>query len=149
MMQTGTFPKPLFSSELDTKKVEIAVVRITNAERTGAGRTTLRYSDRVSEIARSHSENMAQTGVYAHDINGLGPSDRARKAGYPCGLGENIHKVLAGLHGSDGMADKLVEEWMDSPGHRQNILDPDAESIGVGVFLQDGWVYATQNFAAC
>ena len=58
---------------------------------------------------------------------------------------------------SRAMAYGLVRGWMESPGHRANILDEDARRIGVGVAIVEspeyGWthetVFATQNFSAC
>lgn len=97
---------------------------------------------------------------------------------YTYGLGENIAKYprVRQWTGSTGflgigagyrpdifredpqaMAYALVEGWMDSPGHRANILDKDARRIGVGVGIQlkqkygyfDETVFATQNFSSC
>ena len=140
--------------KLDHNAIELAVVKLTNAERAKAGLDPLRHSERVSEIARAHSMDMAQTGIYAHNINGQDPSDRARRAGYPCGLAENIHKrPRLGFSNAEDMAGKLVEDWMDSPGHKRNILDSEYQRIGVGVFVaeshSDVWVYSTQNFSRC
>ncbi len=140
--------------ELDHRAIETAVVQLTNAERAKAGLDPLLHSERVSEIARTHSEDMALTGIYAHNINGQGPSDRARMVGYPCGLAENIHKrPRLGFSDAEDMAQKSVEDWMNSPGHKQNILSSNYQRIGVGVFVDEGmadvWVYLTQNFSLC
>ena len=50
-------------------------------------------------------------------------------------------------HTEESLANEIVEGWMNSPGHRKNILTPDFEKLGVGVSIgDDGGVYATQNF---
>ena len=59
--------------------------------------------------------------------------------------------------GSREAAHSLVEGWMNSPGHRANIMDHDSRRIGVGVAVEmsenHGWtqetLYATQNFSSC
>ena len=142
------------AGELDHLAIETAIIQLTNAERAEAGLDPLRYNARVSEIARAHSENMARTDTYAHYINGQGPSDRALRADHPCGLGENIHMVRrSGFSDSEDMAQEMVEDWMDSPGHKRNILDSTSLRLGVGVFVDEGlkdiWVYSTQNFSPC
>ena len=122
---------------------------------------------------------------YSHTVLGRGPTDRALASGYNCrayradgsytyGLSENIHQLhrvtswenrgagwrpLGFTFATDqDMARALVEDWMDSPGHRANILDPQARHIGVGVYIKETvkygrWVgetvFATQNFSEC
>ena len=102
---------------------------------------------------------------YGHIVDGKGATDRALDAGYDCrayredgsysyGLSENIFKYTKPdtlWHGEDApkkMARQLVDGWMESPGHRKNILDVDSRKLGVGVYVND-WVYATQNFSSC
>ena len=58
---------------------------------------------------------------------------------------------------AEDMARELVQGWMSSPGHRENILKRDSRKISVGVAIQESpeygyiseTVYATQNFSAC
>ena len=95
---------------------------------------------------------MLVKGYFSHDSPaGLDPTDRALAAGYPCdkgdsyGLAENIFNVSnTALHAN--IADEIVTGWMNSPGHRQNMLDPSFDRIGVGVTFKGRTVYATQNF---
>ena len=66
-------------------------------------------------------------------------------------------KAAKWVEDSDEMAQRLVRSWMESPGHRANILDPDYRGIGVGVAVDidtdrgTPWetVWATQNFSPC
>ena len=72
------------------------------------------------------------------------------------GRGRSYHPVDYSRDAED-MARELVQGWMSSPGHRENILDRDARRTGVGVAIQESpeygytseTVYATQNFSAC
>ena len=58
---------------------------------------------------------------------------------------ENIYKFLA-RRNHKKLAKNLVDGWMDSPGHRANILNAQLRHIGVGVAHSDNYIYATQNF---
>ena len=136
---------------LDASTVESLVadhVNTTRALRLTIG--TLDYDPSIARIARAHSENMLVTGIFDHEIGGLGPSERAARAGYRCGLGENI--IMAPrpfMSGEEQAAKALFESWMKSPGHRSNILTSAYRRTGVGVVEKRGTIYATQNFAAC
>ena len=62
-------------------------------------------------------------------------------AGLPAG-GENVLQTR-----SDYSDARVVQLWMDSPGHRTNLLDPRAKSVGIGMAVgADGKLYAVQNF---
>lgn len=170
-------------SPLNRGEIEEWVIKFTNEERISAGLQSLRHDAGISDIARSHSENMARLGRLSHDIEGRDPTDRAMAAGYNCrayggdgsysyGLSENIaeHPRVTQWLGrgrsyhpvdydqdAEEAARGLVEGWMSSPGHRENILDRESRRIGVGIAIQEapeyGYVsetiYATQNFSAC
>ena len=97
-----------------------------------------------------------------HNLDGLGPTDRALSAGYDCealvapntyryGLSENIHRVwtMDSRIPARAVTREAAKGWMNSPGHRENILDPDSVRIGIGVYGYAYAWYATQNFSAC
>lgn len=112
------------------------VVALTNAERAAAGCGALRADPRISAAAQGHSEDMAAQGYFAHDSrDGRDFADRITAAGYASPGAENI---------AMGQPDAatVVADWMESPGHRKNILDCSLTTIGVG--LADG--YWTQDF---
>ena len=101
---------------------------------------------------------MADRDYFDHDTpEGLDSTARGKAAGYDCrkdygsyytyGLGENIH-YTSGMGGTTkDVARYTVLEWMQSPGHRDNIMDSAYDKIGVGVAIDGGdTVYATQNF---
>ncbi|GAA3755475.1 uncharacterized protein YkwD [Spinactinospora alkalitolerans] len=112
------------------------VVDLTNAERADAGCAPLRIEERLVTASRSHSDDMAARDYMAHESpEGEGPGERAAEAGYDAWSGEN---VAAGY----SSAEAVMEGWMNSPGHRRNILDCDSRAIGVAE--TDG--YWTQMF---
>ncbi|WP_344104115.1 CAP domain-containing protein [Nocardiopsis rhodophaea] len=112
------------------------VVSLVNAERASAGCGPLRVDDRLTTASQKHSEDMATRDYVAHETpEGKTPKDRAAEAGYTAWGGENV----AGGYSS---AQAVMEGWMNSKNHRENILNCDFKAIGVGE--ADGrW---TQNF---
>jgi uncharacterized protein YkwD len=106
----------------------------------------LQWDEKLAEVAREHSEDMAQNGFFSHKgSDGSDPALRTSKAGiqWRC-TGENIAKV------SDvAQAERL---FMDEPrfqeNHRANILKPEYTRVGVGIARgRDGSLYITQEFA--
>ncbi|MFD7312920.1 CAP domain-containing protein [Streptomyces sp. NPDC059883] len=103
------------------------VLSLTNTERTRAGLRPLAGDTRLATAAQAYSADMAARAFYSHTSpEGLAPWDRAAAAGAAHrGIGENI---------ACGQRDprEVVRGWMDSPGHRANILKPDFTHLGVG-----------------
>ena len=159
---------PATTSMDDTiEEIEIMVHIFVNNERKERGLKELELDSELGPIARKHSVDMAQKGYFSHDsLNGDGPTERAAKAGYHCsggyyiGLAENIYQgwlyssVSYGTGGTQydwltplEIAANPVFGWMDSPGHRANILDTLSVRSGVGVAVSNqGKVLFTQNF---
>ena len=142
------------------KQAEMEVHRLINLEREKHGLETLGYDEKLASIAKSHSKDMASSGYFSHDTpEGLDPTDRASKADYVCryqignliysGIGENIHMVKGSsiaLWSSESIAEMAVSDWMDSPGHRKNILTSNFSNEGIGVSISAFTIYVTQNF---
>ena len=111
---------------------------INEARAAVSGTHRLQWDDRLNAIARAHSEDMTERGYFSHDTpEGLGPTERAAKAGYRCrkylhvGLAENITIELMSNDMSK-LAAAAVQGWMDSPGHRTNLLGRQYDRTGVG-----------------
>ncbi|MFF5966602.1 CAP domain-containing protein [Streptomyces collinus] len=104
-----------------------AVVDLTNRERAGAGLPPLAADPLLTTAAQAHSADMVARAFYAHTApDGSRPWDRAAAAGSTRrAIGENI------ACGQRSPAD-VVEGWMNSPGHRANILNPGFTHIGIG-----------------
>ena len=142
------------------KQAEMEVHRLINLEREKQGLKTLGYDEKLASIAKSHSKDMASSGYFSHDTpEGLDPTDRAGKADYVCryqignliysGIGENIHMVKGSsiaLWSSESIAEMAVSDWMDSPGHKKNILTSNFSNEGIGVSISAFTIYVTQNF---
>ncbi len=139
---TTSMPEPEPPAEGDAA-IQQEILAITNARRAEAGCGALTLNAQLNVAADSHSEDMASRNYFDHDSpEGEGPSDRARAAGYPSGVGENI---AAGYD----TAEDVMAGWMKSAGHRANIERCSYTELGVGYANVEGskfGSYWTQNF---
>lgn len=119
------------------------VVTLANVEREKAGCGPLRSEAKLRTAAQKHADDMAERDYYAHESpEGRNAGDRITAAGYSWALwGENIHR---GPH----TPAQAVEDWMNSEGHRKNILNCAFKDVGVGVTLTDNGPWWVQDFAA-
>jgi uncharacterized protein (TIGR03000 family) len=127
---------------LDLTADEKMILKLINAEREKAGLEPLKTDPKLNRAARSHSLNMAKHGTLAHELDGKGPPDRMRDAGYRLRLyGENC-----GV-GSRTPA-QAFQMWLNSPPHKQNILTAAFTETGLGIATgKGGKKYYTQVFA--
>ncbi|MFE7140058.1 CAP domain-containing protein [Streptomyces sp. NPDC057644] len=116
------------------------VLALVNQERAKVGCSPLSTSAPLTSLAQNFSEDMAARGFFDHtDPDGDTPWDRAAQAGVQ-GLGaENIARGQAD-------AQAVMEGWMNSEGHRENILNCDYKTIGIGVHEGSGGPWWVQNF---
>ena len=137
---------PRGSSPIAANQIEKRAFELTNAARERTGLPPLVWASELRAMARAHSENMVRLGFFSHVTpDGSRMTDRARAAGVQHfrALGENI----AYNQGYDDPGGFAVENWMLSPGHRANILNPEFQESAIGVFVAaDGTVYLTQEF---
>ncbi|MEU6299127.1 CAP domain-containing protein [Streptomyces erythrochromogenes] len=122
---------------------ESAVLALVNKERAAAGCGALTSNPKLSAAARGYSDTMARAGVMSHTgPDGSTMTSRVEAAGYKwSNLGENIARGQAD-------ADAVMKAWMNSSGHRANILNCAFKEIGIGVHKGDGGPWWTQNFGA-
>lgn len=101
---------------------------LTNLEREKAGLSVLVWDDALAAAAKTHCEDMINRDFFSHNNpDGETPFDRMKKAGIAyLAAGENI---AVGYK----TPEKAVEAWMNSPGHRANILNPNFKSVGIAV----------------
>jgi uncharacterized protein YkwD len=122
---------------------EKALLELTNKERAKKDLPPLTYNARLREAAVAHSVNMAKQGKLEHELDGKTPGNRADAAGYNFRfIGENI--ALA----ENGTNEEIMQGWMESKLHRDNILKKDFKDVGIGVTTDGkGVKYITQLFA--
>ena len=127
---------------------ELRVFELVNQERRARGQEPLSWDAELTQLARRHSENMARRNFLSHtDHEGLDAADRAALGGV-CGW-RAIAENIAYNQGYEDPAGFVVERWMQSVKHRENILRPMFTHAGIGVSRDaDGRVYFTQVFVA-
>lgn len=133
-------------------KIEREVIKLTNAERTKRGLKPLKSNRKLHEAAEMHSEYMLENRYLGHyGPSGSEPWDRTELVGYSSrGVGENVfHYPYKHKRPDRRTARLLVKGWMESSGHRKNILSREFKDIGVAVVrrLPKGRTYyVTQVF---
>ncbi|MFI0191912.1 sigma-70 family RNA polymerase sigma factor [Streptomyces sp. NPDC017082] len=119
------------------------VVALVNKERATAGCGPVTEDPQLEAAAQGHSDDMAARDFFDHtNPDGAGPGERVTAAGYRWSTyGENIAR---------GQQDPraVMDSWMNSPGHRANILNCAFQDIGVGVHHGSGGPWWTQDFGA-
>lgn len=126
-------------------ELEQEVFELINAERVAAGIPELFLDKCVAVVARAHSQDMADSDYFAHtNLLGESPGDRLDDADIPwMRYGEN----LAYNYGYPDPAAVAVEGWMESYGHRVNILNSRYTHTGIGIAQdRNGSYYLTQDF---
>ncbi|MGJ3246388.1 MAG: CAP domain-containing protein [Elainellaceae cyanobacterium] len=130
-LSVAAAPSPLStqSSKTTLHPFVQRILDLTNLYRQQVGFQPLTLNQKLTQAAQAHSENMASSDFVGHVApDGSNMSDRIRATGYRYWtIAEN---VAAGY----STPDATVEGWMNSPGHRANILNPDLKEIGIGYY---------------
>lgn len=131
------------SGKEDLLSLEQRLFELINEERQSRDLPVLSFSSDLSQLARAHSRDMASRGRISHSsTDGRSYQDRVVNEGYYfIALGENVAF-------SNGFQPDLVhKELMNSPGHRENILDPSFDEVGIGAVVRKNKGYfITQDF---
>lgn len=162
---------------IDPSALEARIHELINIQRQQNGLSTLSYDSFLADIARGHSWDMVLRNFFEHENpDGKNARARGEAAGYPCirdfgtyyteGISENIAMVhrydnyrdLIAPNGTimdteyywnteEYIANKVVNGWMNSEGHRKNIIDTHFQQEGIGVaFSTDDKIFVTENF---
>jgi uncharacterized protein YkwD len=115
-------------------RVRAAVLCLHNQERAAHGLPRLRENAKLRRAARSHSNDMVARDYFDHDTRG-GPdmADRILRTGYARGRGWSLGENIAWGTGSLATAAEIQRAWMESPGHKANILRREFREIGIGI----------------
>ena len=142
--------------ETTITQLEMKIHEGINAERINYGGSALRWDDELAALARAHSDDMTRRGYFSHDTpEGLDPTDRLHRAGLSCrkgfhyGIAENL-AIETALGNLERTAAEAVSGWMNSSGHRRNLLNGRYGTTGIGASFGN-WqgykaVYLTQVF---
>lgn len=153
--------------DFDLPSLEQRVLNEVNRTRRSLGRATLRADSALAALARGHSADMLRRDFFAHrNPDGRLAGDRARAAGYAFrSFGENLFRghlydtvnhIRRGdvvttdylWYTPDELAELTVAMWMESPGHRTNMLSPNFDFGGVGLAVgPNAEVFITLNLS--
>lgn len=142
-------------------KIEQEVHRLINLERETQELKPLKYDVELGLVSKLHSFDMYERRYFAHENpDGQSPTGRGADIQYYCikingiyissGIAENIFMIngtrITFWDTPLAIAELAVDGWMNSEGHRKNILESKYEKEGIGVILSDYSVFITQNF---
>jgi uncharacterized protein YkwD len=144
--KSGASQTPVHLSE-----VEERIWRLTNDVRRQHGLSSLSRQKNLAAVSQAYSTDMLVRRFFSHtDPEGLDAGDRLKPvySGPVYAWGENIWEGSNISTGDpDGLARLIMDSWMSSPGHRENILNPKYTHVGIGVAASGREIKATQLFA--
>ena len=145
-------------NNIDYQLFNAAIFYRTNIERINYGGSPFRHSPALEKAAQGHSKDMVTYNFYSHGSPVRGKNsmtDRLNAVGLPKyrSSAENIHNDNLTNPTYWSFASSLVKDWMNSSGHRANILNNKYNYLGCGVYFDnmlygDVWVKSTQNFSS-
>lgn len=120
---------PTFEPDETQLAYVLEVLRLVNEERAKEGIAPLELSEELCSVATLKAQDMAVFGYFKHESPNFGAPDEMLDA-------FGIHWHLSGENIAAGYQTpkQVMDGWMDSPGHRANILDPGYKKLGVGYF---------------
>lgn len=139
--------EPVVSDSNYIAEIEQAIFQRVNQERAAIGLPALSYNTTMEHYARIKSKDMADNGYFSHeDLKGNLITEQMKADGVSYkAWGENI-AYIQGIDDNSVLATKFMDNWMNSSGHRANILSTNFSSIGIGVYKIGNTYYATQEF---
>ncbi|MEP1536850.1 MAG: CAP domain-containing protein [Paracoccaceae bacterium] len=114
---------------------DTSVLSVVNAERSERGLAALTWDDDLEQAAARHARDLHRTGRFSHEgSDGSNVLDRVTQSGFrACFAAENIAKGQRSLT-------SVMDSWMQSKGHRRNILSRRAKSVAVVLGKDNIWV---------
>lgn len=113
--------------------VRDATLCMLNRQRAAHGLRPLRHERRLALAAHRHVRDMIKGGYFAHQSrSGTNFVQRIQRTGYARGSSWRLGENLAWGEGVEGSPNAIVAAWMESPGHRRNVLGPYRE-VGIGL----------------
>ncbi|RDI95754.1 CAP domain-containing protein [Meiothermus sp. QL-1] len=138
----------LLAGALAQSPLELEVLRRTNEARQAQGLGPLVWDALAHRAALHHAQDMLKRNYFAHrSPEGQGPAERLQRAGVlEVAVGENLAQ-FAGYPEAE-VPRRALEGWLESPGHRANLLNPRFTHLGVGLVREGRRVVVVQNFVA-
>lgn len=134
---------PSASAQAGANPAEQTLFQLTNQSRAEHGLPPLAWDDSLARSARAHVNRMSrEPGDVQHQYAGE-PNLAARASQ----TGAQFSKISENIAAVQGTAADIARAWMNSPGHRANILDPQLNAVGIGVVEVQGTLYAVEDFS--
>ena len=146
------FNQTFSTSNPDYLLLDAALFFLTNEERSKIGVSPMRYHRLLEVAAYNHSMKMATTDFFSHknsvDNSRYSTSDRGKLAGVTNpSFAENIaYNFLEDGSSYLQVAETLIDQWMNSSGHKENILSTKGLQMACGAYYLDGNIFGTQVF---
>ncbi|MDR6224115.1 CAP domain-containing protein [Desmospora profundinema] len=109
------------------QSIEMEVVNLVNQEREKRGLKPLKADTKLSQVARDKSQDMIDNNYFSHDSPRYGSPFDMMKA-----YGISYRTAAENIAAGQSTAKQVMDGWMNSDGHRANILNPNLDTIGVG-----------------
>jgi len=159
ILSNDLFSEPNTTKEerkMSTEQIAFDIHYEVNDVRKLHGLKPLPWSSTIAEIAKKHSQDMSERSYLSHiSPEGKDVSDRYEQANFVCARVLSNGDVLKGaenlaeisyLDDLTGIGTRIVQSWMDSPSHRENLLSKEYGKEGIGVVISDDVLHITQNF---
>jgi uncharacterized protein YkwD len=123
------------TAAVDVREAERQIASRVDAVRQAEGLPPLSPDPALAAAARGFADHMARTDRYGHEADGRRPAERARAAGYDwCMVAENLAwQFRSDDFATDVLSQHFVDGWLRSPGHRRNLLSPQATQAAVAI----------------
>jgi uncharacterized protein YkwD len=136
----------LAAEELGLGQTRTLTLCLLNEERAKRGLAPLTAEARLELASQRHSEDMAARSFFEHDTpEGVDPQERILAAGYPASNAFTGENIARGEY-SESSPVEIVDSWMHSTGHRENILRAEFTEVGVGVATAEAAAIYTTDF---
>jgi hypothetical protein len=135
------FISPGANAQLQRNDSERQLFEALNRERAAQSLSTLQWDDALFKAARQHALRMANLNMLEHQL----PSE-ADLEGRLAEAGARFSVIAENI--AVGATPQIIHGgWMDSPGHRKNILDPRLTSVGIAAVRGQGGLFAVEDFS--
>jgi len=159
ILSNELFSEPNTTKEerkMSTEQIAFDIHYEVNDVRKLHGLKPLSWSSTIAEIAKKHSQDMNEQNYLSHiSPEGKDVADRYEQANFVCARELSNGDILKGAENLaevsypddlTGIGTRIVQSWMDSPSHRENLLFKEYGKEGIGIVISNDVLHITQNF---
>lgn len=132
--------REFYSAPFNQNSLRQEMLNLINQVRSEFGLAAVDLSSELNSLAQAHTDDMAQNNFFAHvNLSGQSPDDRRIAAGIETPVGENLARDVSLEFAHYGLLKSAI--------HRENILTPEWDRVGIGITEQDGYLIIAQEFS--